>query len=257
VDQEPDRLVVMMTEAVAAGAGDVAELGLLFAKIATALHRSDGVAVDPVRLVRLAASAIPHANHCSVTLLQPRRQPQPAAASGPLAATVEELQHSLGEGPCLDAAVGDDLVLVNDLGVDRRWPRFSPVCVQQTGVQAILAVRLGLSGPQRAAINFYATSPGAFADVDVSVATVLAPLAASALQAQLAAEKSAQLEVALTTSRQIGAAVGITMAQRGLTYEQAFEALRQASQHLNVKLRDLAAEVQVTGVVPDPPQQRS
>ena len=60
----------------------------------------------------------------------------------------------------------------------------------------------------------------------MSVATVLAPLAAAALQAQLAAGKTAQLQNALTTSRQIGAAVGITMAQRGLTYDQAFDQLR-------------------------------
>lgn len=247
-----------MTESVeSTGSGDVAELGVLFATIGSALHRSDGAAVDPDRLVRLAASAIPHASHCSVTILHPGRRAQAGATSDELATTVEELQNSLGEGPCLDAATGDDVVLVNDLGVDHRWPSFSPACIEQTGVRAILAVRLGLSRPARAAINFYATSAGVFAEADVSVATVLAPLAASALQAQLTTERIAQLEVALTTSRQIGAAVGITMAQRGLTYEQAFEQLRLASQHLNVKLRDLAAAVEYTGVVPDPPHRRA
>lgn len=233
--------------------GDVAALGLLFARIADALHSSNGEAVDPERLVRLAASAIPHSSHCAVTVLQPHQRPQTVAATDPLPITVDELQYSIGEGPSLDAATGDDLVLVNDLAADRRWPRFAAQCVEHAQVQAMLSVRLALAGPARAAINFYATTPGVFADVDVSVATVLAPLAASALQARLSLDRAGQLESALTTSRQIGAAVGITMSQRGLTYEQAFEQLRQASQHLNVKLRDLALEVQATGAAPEVP----
>ena len=51
-------------------------------------------------------------------------------------------------------------------------------------------------------INFYPTRPDVFAEVDISVAT------ASALQTHLSVDKTAQLEVALTTSRQVGAAVG-------------------------------------------------
>jgi GAF domain-containing protein len=200
--------------------------------------------------VRLAVRAIPHAGHCTLTLLRGHQRPHSVAASGPTPLAVDELQYTVGEGPCLDAATGDDLVLVNDLAADRRWPRFSSLCAARTGVQAMLCVRLSLAGLDRAAINFYSDQTDVFADVDVSVATVLAPLAASALQAHLYQQEVAQLERALTTSRQIGAAVGIMMAQRGLTYEEAFDQLRDASQHLNVKLRDIAAEVQWTGTLP-------
>lgn len=244
-----------------AGSGDMAELGLLFAQVAMALNRDDGEGVDPDRLVELAARAIPHAGHCTVTLLRDRQRPQTIAASNPMPVAVDELQYAVGEGPGLDAATGDGVVLVSDLAADRRWPRFSTLCVQQTGVHAMLCAHLGLAGSDRAAINFYAEKPGVFAGVDVSVATVLVPLAASSLQAHLYQQEVSQLETALTTSRKIGAAVGIMMAQRGLTYEQAFEQLRQASQHLNIKLRDLAADVQWTGTLPairqdEPPARR-
>jgi hypothetical protein len=250
------------SSAAGAGSGDMAELGLLFAHVAMALNRDDGEGVDPDRLVELAARAIPHAGHCTVTLLRHRRRPQTAAASNPLPVTVDELQYAVGEGPALDAATGDGVVLVDDLAADPRWPRFSALCLERTGVRAMLCVHLALAGSDHAAINFYAEKPGVFAEVDVSVATVLVPLAASSLQAHLYQQEVNQLETALTTSRQIGAAVGIMMAQRGLTYDQAFEQLRRASQHLNVKLRDLAADVQWTGTLPaiqpdnEPPARR-
>lgn len=62
-----------------------------------------------------------------------------------------------------------------------------------------------------------------------------------------ALSKAANLEVALHTSRHTGIAIGILMARQRLTEDQAFEALRAASQHRQVKLRDVAAEVVLTG----------
>lgn len=58
------------------------------------------------------------------------------------------------------------------------------------------------------------------------------------------------LNVALETNRAISAAVGILMARRNVTYEQAIEILRVASQQANLKLGALAAEVLYTGDLP-------
>jgi AmiR/NasT family two-component response regulator len=46
-------------------------------------------------------------------------------------------------------------------------------------------------------------------------------------------------------------AMGILMASGRSTQEQAFAALRRASQHLNRKLRDVAADVVETGQLPE------
>ncbi len=54
---------------------------------------------------------------------------------------------------------------------------------------------------------------------------------------------AANLELALVSNRQISVAVGIVMARRSLTSEQAFEVLRTVSQSSNRKLRDIALEV--------------
>ncbi len=59
--------------------------------------------------------------------------------------------------------------------------------------------------------------------------------------------RAANLEVALASNREIGAAIGILMGLSRLTREQAFEQLRRASMARNVKLHALAAQVVETG----------
>lgn len=60
-----------------------------------------------------------------------------------------------------------------------------------------------------------------------------------------------QLERGLASARAIGAATGIVMARSGRTYDDAFALLLTVSQHRNVKVRDLAEQVMLTGEVPD------
>jgi len=51
------------------------------------------------------------------------------------------------------------------------------------------------------------------------------------------------LQTAIDTDRDIGAAVGILMARHNVDYQVAFLLLRSVSQNDNRKLRDVAAEV--------------
>ena len=77
-----------------------------------------------------------------------------------------------------------------------------------------------------------------------------------ALLAEVAGELSAarrhieHLRTALITNRGIAMAVGILMARRGLTEDEAFETLRERSQRENRKVRDIADEVVYTGDLP-------
>ena len=75
---------------------------------------------------------------------------------------------------------------------------------------------------------------------------VIAQLQADGL---LSAEHAAHLEHALRSSRRIGAAIGIVMAHRHLSEEQAFKALCRASQDANRKLTVVTDEVVRTGDV--------
>jgi ANTAR domain len=66
-------------------------------------------------------------------------------------------------------------------------------------------------------------------------------------RALTAAAKADHLRIALHSSRQIGAAIGIVMSAHKLTDEGAFQLLRAASQHTHRKLRDIADDVIRTG----------
>jgi DNA-binding response OmpR family regulator len=55
------------------------------------------------------------------------------------------------------------------------------------------------------------------------------------------------LELALLTGRRIGMAMGILMARHGITSDAAFDLLRQHSANHNIKLREVAEEVLLTG----------
>ncbi|WP_323097429.1 ANTAR domain-containing protein [Intrasporangium sp. YIM S08009] len=69
----------------------------------------------------------------------------------------------------------------------------------------------------------------------------------------LSREQVAQLEEALRTSRQIGAAIGIVMANRRVDEQGAFDVLRKASSLTNRKLRLVAEDVVLTGAVDNLP----
>jgi hypothetical protein len=72
------------------------------------------------------------------------------------------------------------------------------------------------------------------------------------LQAEgvLRAEHAADIEVALRSARVIGAAIGIVMASSRCTAEQAFQILAKVSTDTNVKLREVADAVVLTGGLP-------
>lgn len=66
-----------------------------------------------------------------------------------------------------------------------------------------------------------------------------------------AEDRAANLQRAVSSNRLIGTALGIVMATRKMTAEQAFTVLREKSQTTNRKLRDVADEVVFTGALPD------
>ena len=84
------------------------------------------------------------------------------------------------------------------------------------------------------------------------VATVPATVDVPAAHAELASARAQieHLSRALESNRRIGMAIGIVMARHGLTPDEAFGALRMASQRSHRKLRDIAEDVVFTGEIP-------
>jgi hypothetical protein len=67
-----------------------------------------------------------------------------------------------------------------------------------------------------------------------------------------AESQAVNLQKALASSRRIGMAVGIVMAMRRLTEDQAFAVRRRASNHRNTKLSVVAEELILTGTLVSP-----
>lgn len=245
----------MTDERLLSGASEWARLGTHVVRISATLAADDG-AIDAQRIVGLAVAAVSHANHVGLTLLPAKGSPETIAVSDELPGRIDALQIRLKQGPCLDAADGE-VVLSHDLSDASRWPEFAPRCTSVTSVRSILSVPVPLPGDDRAALSFYSTSTAVFDDLDVGVASVFPPYAAMAVSTRLHEREIAQLGTALANSRRIGTAVGILMERYRVTSQQAFDLLTRASQCANRKVRDIAAEVELTGELPNLPRPRT
>ncbi len=166
---------------------------------------------------------------------------------------IDALQHETGEGPCLDAIAHRLMVYADDLNGDDRWPSFGRQAAEG-GLRSVLALPLTTNGTD-GAVNLYARYPAAFGVIDRARAMILASLAGIALStAHLLEDEERRIEnlhSALGSREIIGQAQGILMERERIAADQAFDVLRRASQHLNVKLREVAQNLVDTGERPD------
>jgi hypothetical protein len=178
------------------------------------------------------------------------RRPRTTAGTSNRPYEWDQLQYDLGEGPCLQAIDAQDVELAPDLRTEGRWPRFARDIVDQSPVRSMLSVRLSVTPQYRAGLNLYATRPAAFSDQSIATAAMFAAYASLALLAAVRHDQTHHLARALESNREIGVAMGILMANDRLTSQQAFDQLRTASQNFNRRLRDVAADVAVSGQLP-------
>jgi hypothetical protein len=233
------------------GTGDaLATLADQFGQLAVSLADGADQPFTQQRLVEFAVRGIPGAEHASMTVVDGKRPPRTTAQSDDLPYQWDQLQYEHGEGPCLEAAVTNGFELVSDLRTENRWPLFARAIVDQSPARSMLSFRLFLTEESRAALNLYATRPGAFTDQSTATGSMFAAYTSMALLAAARHDKANHLTRALETNREIGVAMGILMANGKLTSPQAFDQLRTASQNFNRKLHDIAADVARTGALP-------
>ncbi|PRC61755.1 ANTAR domain protein, partial [Mycobacterium sp. ITM-2017-0098] len=61
--------------------------------------------------------------------------------TAPLAVELDMVQLHHQQGPCLDAAINETVIISTDLREERRWPSFASAAVE-VGVYGILSYRL-------------------------------------------------------------------------------------------------------------------
>lgn len=199
------------------------------------------------RIVEAAVCDVDGADHAGIMLLQHGALTTPAATDDRVR-LIDEEQYDAREGPCLQAAIDrTEIVRVDDLASDSRWPTFAERAVGH-GVASMLSFQLYARDNNLGALNLYANKPAAFDDESAHIGALLATHAALALAAT---RTEANLRNALQTRDMIGQAKGILMERFKIDQGPAFELLVAISQHSHRKLRGIAGDLTSTGPIPD------
>ncbi|GGO87718.1 GAF and ANTAR domain-containing protein [Wenjunlia tyrosinilytica] len=214
------------------------ELARMFADLAAALQSQEEMGRTLGEVVRIARTTV-GCQHAGVTLRRPDGTVESAAATGEVVRACDQAQIETGEGPGLDAIDRGPVLRVHDMAAEDRWPKFAPRA-RDLGVGSMLACRLTAHRGIKASLNLYAARPAAFDESAVQLAEIFAAHASIALTN---ARLQETLESALRSRQTIGEATGLVMGRYRLGATQAFDVLVRASQHRNVKLRDIADEV--------------
>jgi GAF domain-containing protein len=205
------------------------------------------------RVASLACRTLPPCDLASVTMINDGR-PSTPVHTDPLAGDLDSVQYRSRRGPCLEAYQAGKVVREKISQNADRWPEFSTIAAN-AGVHSVLAVPLVASEQPFGALNLYSKSPGGYDEAAEETAVLFSEQAAVACaNAEVywrTYTLTEHLREALESRDVIGQAKGILMARHALTPDAAFEALRKASQHRNIKLRDIAEQVVYLGDLED------
>ena len=192
---------------------------------------------------------------CAITLLRDRKAAT-ALSSDPRARELDELQNTFTDGPCMTAIREDTVIRAGDLSTDDRWPRYQQAAVAQ-GVRSVLGLPFDLDDDAQAGVNIYSEVPHDFTPEMIESIQLETKLAADALRlaVRLASQRESEndLRAAMESRTVIDLAVGVIMGQNRCSQDEAIGILKTASNHRNVKLRELAAEL-VASVSETPPR---
>lgn len=184
-----------------------------------------------------------------IMLLSGDRPQGSVCTTNEVSTLIEELQYTLGEGPCVDAHRDHVPVLEPDLaspGVTR-WAAFASSAVD-AGARAVFGFPVAVGDVRIGALNLYRDRPGPLTDDQHADALVVADVAARAIIGMQAASGSpeqlgAQLEAGGNFRFVVHQAAGMVAVQLGVPVEQAMVRLRAHAFSSDRHLVDLARDV--------------
>jgi ANTAR domain-containing protein/GAF domain-containing protein len=174
-------------------------------------------------------------------------------SSSALARTYDELQFTLGEGPCLDSISGRIPVLAVDLAdpADRRWPAFGPALLAHH-IRGVYAVPILVAGEFIGALDLFRRGPGRLEGEHLSGAIVAAELASvplldlldTDLQAAVADPNSnAWAEFNALSRTEVSQATGMLVAQLEVEPAEALVRLRAHAFATGRNATDVARDI--------------
>lgn len=198
----------------------------------------------PGRLVTLCTTCVPVTGAGIIVMADSGPGAMLASTDGP-ARIMEELQFTLGEGPCVDASTSGRPVLQPELArtAAQRWPGFAAGALG-AGVRAIFAFPLQVGGIRVGVLDLYRDVEGALDDCELAEALAFADAATSVLlqlQATSGPEgRQAGLVELIEDRAEVHQATGMISVQAGLGLAAALVLLRAHSYAAERPILDVA-----------------
>jgi ANTAR domain len=165
-----------------------------------------------------------------------------------LAAQIEELTLTLGDGPSVDAVADARPVLVDDLSIAEfgvRWPGFTQ-SVSALGVAALMSLPLRIGAIRLGVVTLHRRGPGALTVTQLADALILTDLICVLLtnpkRGYLEADRFIQ-PIEFMTDPEVHQATGMIVVQLDVDAETAFIRLRARAYATNRRLSDVARDV--------------
>jgi GAF domain/ANTAR domain len=231
-------------------------------RILSLLYPSGATEVETERLGRVCAEAT-GTTGAGLMLMSGDAPRGSVATTDSVSTLIEDLQFSLGEGPCVDAYRHDRPVLEPDLAnpVVARWMAFTPPAVE-AGALAIFGFPLQVGAVRLGALNLYCDQPHELSDDQHADALVMADVAAQALLIMQShappGALAAELEEGSNFQYTVHQASGMVAAQLEVSVAQALIRLRGHAFGHGRSLKDVARDVvdRRLRLTDDPPTQR-
>lgn len=203
------------------------------------------------RLVRACTEALP-VTGVGLALMTDSGPAGTVAATDGVAVTMEELQYTLGEGPCIDSSRTGRPVLQPDLAASGpgRWPLFAAGALE-AGIEAIFAFPLSVGAIRLGVLDLYRDVPGPLTDADLAEALHFADAATAILlhlQALDAPGSGAGLIGVIEDRAELHQATGVVAVQADVTLAQALVLLRARAFASERPILSLSRDV-LTGAV--------
>jgi GAF domain-containing protein len=208
------------------------ELAGVFARMSGLLLSEDTVATSLSLLSSLAHEAVPDSTGAGVSIIDGGRRVS-SGATDDRVREADSLQYELDEGPCLTAAIQRELVRIDDVTTDRRWPRWAEA-VQPLGVRATLSAPLVAGEEGLGAIKVYSDRPDAFDQHSEQLLTLFAAQAALLVANLQTAERAKRLSdgmrQAVSDRDVVSVAKGVLMGRNSIDEKTALRMLISRSQ---------------------------
>jgi hypothetical protein len=174
-------------------------------------------------------------------------------ASGALARQYDELQFTLGEGPCLDSIEHRSPVLVVDLAdpAEARWPVYGPAMLDMR-IRGVFALPVVVAGEYIGALDLFRVEPGGLQADQLTGAIAAAEIAGIPLLDLMDTDLRAAVdqpgsdawaELNALSRAEVSQATGMLVAQLGVEPPEALLRLRAHAYSTGRSASDVARDI--------------